>query len=206
MRELSLESERRKWEPGQFIIRQGDVLTGLYVVISGAVSLSYSNADGLWYKRRVVDSNWLIGFLSVFDGLGQPHSYEAEEIVEGLIIKRESLTAVLERWPDLWFDVAAKMAANHRMVLKDLEESVLDSPKKRLVQILLQQARRDGAADPVLRVTQQELGSLVGITRQSVSHVLGALKARGLIEVRYGGVSLLDVEGLRSIAGIQRTL
>jgi CRP/FNR family transcriptional regulator, cyclic AMP receptor protein len=48
-----------------------------------------------------------------------------------------------------------------------------------------------------LRITQQELGYLVGLSRQRVNEALTALHAAGHIRVEYGGVRVLDLEGLR---------
>jgi CRP/FNR family cyclic AMP-dependent transcriptional regulator len=49
----------------------------------------------------------------------------------------------------------------------------------------------------VLRITQQELGYLVGLSRQRVNEALTRLAARGWIRVEYGGVRVLDLERLR---------
>ena len=50
----------------------------------------------------------------------------------------------------------------------------------------------------VLRITQQELAYLVGLSRQRVNEALTALAARQLIRVEYGGLRVLDLAGLRS--------
>ena len=50
----------------------------------------------------------------------------------------------------------------------------------------------------LLRITQQELGYLVGLSRQRVNEALRALQSGGLIAVEYGGVRVLDLERLRS--------
>lgn len=50
----------------------------------------------------------------------------------------------------------------------------------------------------MLRITQQELGYLVGLSRQRVNEALAALQAAGVIRVEYGGVRVLDLDGLRS--------
>ncbi len=50
----------------------------------------------------------------------------------------------------------------------------------------------------VLRITQQELAYLVGLSRQRVNEALTALAARRLIRVEYGGLRVLDLAGLRS--------
>ena len=49
----------------------------------------------------------------------------------------------------------------------------------------------------VLRITQQELAYLVGLSRQRVNEALNALQAAGVIRVEYGGVRVLDLERLR---------
>ena len=49
----------------------------------------------------------------------------------------------------------------------------------------------------LLRITQQELGYLVGLSRQRVNEALAALQAAQVIRVEYGGVRVLDLDGLR---------
>ncbi len=50
----------------------------------------------------------------------------------------------------------------------------------------------------LLRITQQELGYLVGLSRQRVNSALHALQQAGVIAVEYGGVRVLDLERLRA--------
>ena len=50
----------------------------------------------------------------------------------------------------------------------------------------------------VLRITQQELAYLVGLSRQRVNEALATLEAQGTIRVEYGGLRVLDLEALRS--------
>jgi CRP/FNR family transcriptional regulator, cyclic AMP receptor protein len=52
----------------------------------------------------------------------------------------------------------------------------------------------------LLRITQQELGYLVGLSRQRVNEALKALQALGCIRIEYGGVRVTDIDALRRIA------
>ncbi|MFA5665105.1 Crp/Fnr family transcriptional regulator [Castellaniella sp.] len=52
--------------------------------------------------------------------------------------------------------------------------------------------------DLTLRVTQQELGYLVGLSRQRINQALSELQSRGAIQVEYGGLRILDLEALRT--------
>ena len=57
----------------------------------------------------------------------------------------------------------------------------------------------------VLRITQQELAYLVGLSRQRVNMALNTLQEAGLIRIEYGGLRVLRLEGLRNDA-VLRTL
>ena len=50
----------------------------------------------------------------------------------------------------------------------------------------------------VLRITQQELAYLVGLSRQRVNEALASLQEQGFIRVEYGGLRILDLQSLRS--------
>jgi len=50
----------------------------------------------------------------------------------------------------------------------------------------------------VLRITQQELAYLVGLSRQRVNEALRTLQAQGVIRIEYGGVRVLDLGALRA--------
>jgi CRP/FNR family transcriptional regulator, cyclic AMP receptor protein len=50
----------------------------------------------------------------------------------------------------------------------------------------------------VLRITQQELAYLVGLSRQRVNEALTNLSAQGTIKVEYGGLRVLDIHALRT--------
>jgi len=49
-----------------------------------------------------------------------------------------------------------------------------------------------------LRITQQELAYLAGLSRQRVNESLRILETQGSIRVEYGGLRVLDLDALRS--------
>ena len=53
----------------------------------------------------------------------------------------------------------------------------------------------------VLRITQQELAYLIGLSRSRVNEALRTLQREGLIQLEYGGVQVLDLQALRRYRG-----
>ncbi|KLN52836.1 cyclic AMP receptor-like protein [Variovorax paradoxus] len=54
--------------------------------------------------------------------------------------------------------------------------------------------------NPVLQISQEEIGRLAGISRQIAHRALHELEDAGLLHIRYGSIDVLDVDGLRLYA------
>jgi CRP/FNR family transcriptional regulator, cyclic AMP receptor protein len=54
---------------------------------------------------------------------------------------------------------------------------------------------------PQLRISQEEIGYLCGASRQRVNGALRVLEEAGLVALEYGGITVLDLDGLRSFQG-----
>ena len=52
-------------------------------------------------------------------------------------------------------------------------------------------------ADTLLQISQEEIGYLSGASRQRANQALQVLEKEGLLKVDYGGIQILDIEGLR---------
>ena len=54
---------------------------------------------------------------------------------------------------------------------------------------------------PQLQISQEEIGYLAGVSRQRANQALKLLEEHGLLRVEYGGVTVIDLEGLRRFGG-----
>jgi CRP/FNR family cyclic AMP-dependent transcriptional regulator len=54
---------------------------------------------------------------------------------------------------------------------------------------------------PQLRISQEEIGYLCGASRQRVNGALRVLEEAGLVTLEYGGITVLDLDGLRGFQG-----
>lgn len=54
---------------------------------------------------------------------------------------------------------------------------------------------------PQLQISQEEVGYLAGVSRQRVNQALKCLEEAGLLRIEYGGITVLDVPGLRTYGG-----
>lgn len=52
--------------------------------------------------------------------------------------------------------------------------------------------------EPLIKVSQEEIAHLAGLSRQRVNHALKLLEAAGLVRLEYGGITVLSLEGLKT--------
>jgi len=52
--------------------------------------------------------------------------------------------------------------------------------------------------EPLIKISQEEIGHLAGLSRQRVNQALKVLEAAGLVRLEYCGVTVLDLEGLKT--------
>lgn len=138
---------------------------------------------------------------------------------EGTLLKRESYryniealrrTVVAGVPVDVFHDLLEHSLPFNRFVLNQLNERLgqfiaareidrINDPDSRVARnlsALFHPVLYPGVGE-VLRITQQELGYLVGLSRQRVNEALKVLQARALIRIEYGGLRVLDLAGLR---------
>jgi CRP/FNR family transcriptional regulator, cyclic AMP receptor protein len=186
-------------EPGERICRIGMPATYWFGVIDGLLKMSNDSAQGTSITFTGLPPGAWFGEGTLLKRESYRYNIEAlrASLVAGLPI--DSFHHLLET--SIPFNRYVLHQINERLgqFIAAREIDRMNDPDTRVARGLA------GLFHPVLypsvgqglRVTQQELGYLVGLSRQRVNTALSALQGEGLIRVEYGGVRVLDLEGLR---------
>lgn len=206
LQELLKDAREIRVAAGKPVIRQGEVFKGLYVILSGRVEVEAAQGDGKRFIQRFAQPGTAFGFMSVFDAKSSPYTYVAHEQARMLFIRKTDFIAVLSRNPQLWLSVARHLADLLRVALDTVQEQTFEAVRARLARALLSLAQSHGEggdSNPQgVRITQENLAGLLGVSRQSVSTELKRLEREGLVHIRYGCIELVDDEALeRAAAG-----
>lgn len=184
---------------GQWSHGEGDEATGLLVVIEGAVDL-YCQAPG--------DREVRMGHAGPGAALGQtmrfgggPRLVTAICAEPSLLLKVSdaALERIAGRAPEIWRAVAALVDLQLRGALQAAAEAIALPPRQRLAARLVALARpRTGPAD--LRLSQQALAEMVGLTRKTVNGYLADFQREGLVTLDYSRIRLIDLGRLQRVA------
>jgi len=171
----------------------GDEPNGLFAVLSGRVRISHSSADGRLALLLVADAGSWFGETSVLDG-GLRYS---DALAVGPC---ELLHLDMDQFRRLSNDHAAHYAAftrllcdHHRLAMDHIAGLGALPVPIRLAQRLLFFARPQHAArgtGETIRLSQDELASVVGVSRQALSAHLKEFERRGVISLGYRTIGL----------------
>ena len=186
----------RKYRIGQLIYLQGTRPECFYYLISGSVRSFISSSAGEERVLTIHRAGDLMGEASFFDGCPRVTSATALEDCRILTIDRPQLDAAFQRHPELALPMLQHLARTVRMLSDHVESSSLPA-QQRVARWLLAQPLGEGGA---LKATHEGIGQAVGLSRVTVSRVLGELAARGLVELGYRSIAILDWDVLENLA------
>jgi CRP/FNR family cyclic AMP-dependent transcriptional regulator len=112
----------------------------------------------------------------------------------------------LTRLPTLWESIAVETIRRSRRYATQLNQFVLDTPLVRVASLLMGLLAKsgkdgiDGAVAIDFRLSQERLADMLGVSRQWATALVRELSQAGLVEWRYGRVTVLDVQALRRLA------
>lgn len=206
LEELAGATRTRTYERGDIICHKDDPGYTLYVIISGAVKISISSSEGDEIILAILTPGQFFGEMALFDE--QPRSADAEAIqaTEVLTVQREDLLRLLEKRPRMAITQLLKLLAQRLRATDELlqDAAFLDIPS-RLAKRLLDLASTHGEKTPNgirinLRLTQQDLASMIGARRENVNRALAYYQSRGWLSKEGGHFTILNEPQLRQRA------
>ncbi|HMN78823.1 MAG TPA: Crp/Fnr family transcriptional regulator [Burkholderiaceae bacterium] len=187
---------------GQTLVARNQAMNGLYGVIAGALEVRLGRLSSRSQVRMLARSGEAFGFIGVFGGYSSPHTYIAKEPSIVLRFSKAGLLKGLHRYPELWLGVVREMASHQVITLAAAEADNLAGVRVRMIRTLLSLAESRGrrAADEVeLGITQDSLGAMLLVSRQSVNTELRWLKERGVLTTGYRHIRLTSIRKLSAL-------
>jgi CRP-like cAMP-binding protein len=188
------------------VVWEGDSGGALFFILSGYLKAVRQGADGNEVLLSVMGPREVMGELSVLDGHPRSATVVTLESAELAVVEREPLLTLVQQSPSLALGLIAVLTQRLRNLSKRCEDiSLLDIPA-RLAETLLALADRHGERSgrdvriPV-KLSQQDLGNMVGATRESVNKQLRQWTQDGILRQEEGRVVISDLGALRQFVG-----
>lgn len=196
----------RLWQlqDGECLFQRGSRDAALCCVTAGALRVRGLQDNGQESLLAFIEPYQWLGEISLIDGLPRSHDVVADGATTVLLVPQAELQDWLAAHPVHWRSLACLASAKLRLMFSALEDIVQLPLELRLAKRLWLVAQgyggRTGGPRRLIRLPQEQLALLLGVSRQTINKALRALEQRGWLRLHYGTIELLDLDALRAVA------
>jgi CRP/FNR family transcriptional regulator len=199
---LAAKLGQRTFARGMVIFHKGSPGQRLYLIHSGQVRSFVLSNDGHEITLNLLGPGECFGELAMLDGGPRSASAMAQERTVVYTLERQAFLDLVETQPALARRAMELVTQRLRHLITHVESLSFLDISGRVAACLLDLAEHHGQpvdAGVVVQshLTQAELASYAGATRESVNKALGILRDEGLIRQEGQTLTILDVDGLR---------
>lgn len=185
---LSSRMQSREYPVGAVIVGQEDAGEALYVLTEGRVKVVLYGDGGREAILSILRSGEFFGEMSLLDNEPRSANVIALEPTRALVLEREAFVRYVTTSPSGALAILAELSRRLRSADRIIGSLALLDVYGRVARTIQELARKDGRRtdEGILieeRPTQQEIASMVGTSRETVSRALNDFARRGLIEM-----------------------
>jgi len=196
------------FDGGECIFHENDISNSAYTLRKGLIKISKSLPDGRVQIVRIL----LPGDLFGFDGFaGENYNHTATALTECEVCRLplNDLAELRESNSEVDRSMMARWIKNLRQTEDMLLELGAKKASEKLASFILNLSQADNRIDLYesdknqwvpLPLSRSEIGSLLGLTIETVSRFFSGWKRKGLIKESKGMIYIVDAEGLKASA------
>jgi CRP-like cAMP-binding protein len=198
----------RRFGDDELIFAKGDDGDGLYGILEGQVRIFAGDAEGREITLNLLEGGDLFGEIALIDGKARSADAAAMGPTTLLHIPRRQFVPYMHANPDLCFSLLEILCARVRWTSSVIEDRAFLPLEARLAKWLVSLAessaeKLDGGALRLrLKLSQRELGALVGTSREAVNKQFATWRDAGLISMDKGTIVLNAPNDLRAIVDL----
>lgn len=176
--------KRRRISRGTVVFRQGETSTAAFVVLSGAIRINVLSVNGAEMTIDVLGRGDTFGIAGLAGDLPRLSTATATRATELLEIPTATLRSLVQLHPQVFHQMLEQLL---RRLGRSIQEHVASGTQRVYarvaVKLLALSEEEQGQRRLPERLSHQDLASMVGSTRATVTRVLADLRKRGILDV-----------------------
>jgi len=200
LQELSRITPMRHFKAGQFIYHMGQPANSLYTIGEGQVTISTVTLDGREKILGLFKSGDAFGELFVPEEVRGKTEAKARTDVWLCALTERDFFSICKQKPEVAINFIRVLMRRVHELQEEIEDLAFSTARERLLKLLnrlcAEYQEQAGAQVCTVRFSQDELGRILGLTRERVNAVVNELKEQGILESHYGYITA-DREKLR---------
>jgi len=198
---LESRSKARKFRRGDLIYLPSDSSDSVLLMAAGRVKIYHITGEGKQAVLTFIDPGELFGELALFESGRREEFAEAMEASTVVMIPSNALQQLMEVHPNVSFGINRLLGLRRQRIERRLKSLLFRSNRERLIHLLLELAEKYGRSNTDgtllgIRLSHQDLASIIGSTRETVTVVLGELQSEGALTIRRRQIILKRLDQL----------
>lgn len=180
---------RRKYPSKSTIIYAGDKSDSLFYIIKGSVTVIIEDDDGREMIMAYLNTGDFFGEMGLFDNMDSRSAWvKAKTECEVAEISYTKFREISQQDPRILYFIGEQMASRLRQTTRKVGDLAFLDVTGRVARTLLDLCKEpDAMTHPdgmQIKITRQEIGRIVGCSREMVGRVLKTLEDQGLVQVK----------------------
>jgi CRP/FNR family transcriptional regulator, cyclic AMP receptor protein len=190
---------------GTPLFSAGDSASDVFFLGSGLVKLSKCNLEGRELLLAILQPGAVFGAASLLGDGAHETSADVLESACVFRVPRQLFLEFCDTTPGLWRLLASVLLQQNREMKRKLELLFLYGAEQKLFHVLAELAGiyhpdRNESPTCTIPLSQREIGSMIGASRETTSVALNSLERRGVIRLARRRLTLLDVAAILEAA------
>jgi CRP/FNR family transcriptional regulator len=184
---MESEAITTSYPTGAVLFAEGQLPRGVFIVRKGRVKLSISGSDGRTLILRIVEAGCPLGVASVISGRQYEATAETQEPSQISFLRQSDLLRLMRLHGELALWVTQHISADYATTCREIRDLILsDSASEKLARLLVgwldQNAEARNPSQMKLALTHEEIGQMIGTSRETVSRLFAGFKKQRLIQ------------------------
>jgi CRP/FNR family cyclic AMP-dependent transcriptional regulator len=191
------------FEKGAIIFSQGQLSCGVFILTRGRVKLASVTAGGAVGLLAIAKKGEAVGLSAAISGRPQVATATTMEVTHTVIIQRISFLEFIQQRGDAAVRVAQTLAHLYDLAQEEKKSFLVrESVVQKLARLVLNMAAQlpEGGDHVNFGLTHEEIGNIIGASREAVSRTFGVLKDRKILVLRDSRLTIRNRSALRHIA------
>jgi CRP/FNR family transcriptional regulator, cyclic AMP receptor protein len=174
---------------GAMLFIEGQQPRGVFILCNGRVKLSTTSRDGKTIITKISEPGDVIGLNAVISNIPYEVTAEMMEPGQANFIPREPLMQLMKDHSEVALRTAQQLSRNYYTAYEEIRTlGLAASPSEKFAKLLLawstKTAQNDGSGQVKLTLTHEEIGEMIGTTRETVSRLFSEFRRKQLVQLK----------------------
>jgi len=184
---LEQEAITTTYPTGAVLFAEGQAPRGVFIVRRGRVKLSISGSDGRTLILRIVEAGPPLGIAAVISGREYEATAETQEPSEISFLRQCDLLRLMRQHGEIALWVTQHISQDYAGTCREIRDLILsDSASEKLARLMVgwldQNTESRNPTQVKLALTHEEIGQMIGTSRETVSRLFAGFKKQRLIQ------------------------